>query len=226
MPRLNPFITYLHDAYALLNLALMQHPFNQDNVGFLARSSAMHSVAALRSAANSCSKERGNSLLEKFNAYLRSTTRIGLQAADIAVLQELEMIEQMLGVPNSTQAHPFPQSQNERLIEFDRTPLKKVSTNVTHWIPEYSGASIGLVVSILNSLFFDRGKMNSREFANLFGIHFTGPSRARIAVVDEELADGLRFEQEILLENKEFVERMISDRWKFEVSDFRLSMPQ
>ncbi|MGK0188371.1 MAG: hypothetical protein ACI9R3_004165 [Verrucomicrobiales bacterium] len=229
---LNPFVNYLHDSYALLNLALHQHAFSSDNTTFLARSSAMHAIGAVHTVANTClqsiaSKIEGQpmpeTLVEKFSTYLRLEKSSELDRLEVSLLEELETIGKMLALPQAAESYDFWRPSDDRVTDFARTPLKKIPCNITHWQTEFSGAVLGMAVSVIKRLLVDRCGHCASDLEKLFGMQFSTPDSHAVAF-DEQLIESLRTEQEVLVNNTKFMERMASIRWKIRQNDFRIDL--
>ena len=227
---LNPFANYLHDSYALLNLALNQHAFARDNTTFLARSSAMHAVGAVQAAAHTCLRSidynghmHPKTLADKFDAYLRDRNKGELDQMEATVLQELEMVGKLLCSPQPAESYDFWRPSDDRVTDFERTPLKKIPGNITHWQPEFSGAVLGMAVSAIKRILLVRCGHCVGEMEKLFGMQLSTPN-SHIVAFDEELLDALRTEQDVLVSNADFMQRMQSKRWRMRPSDFQLSL--
>ncbi|MEZ5328223.1 MAG: hypothetical protein R3F19_24525 [Verrucomicrobiales bacterium] len=229
---LNPFANYLHDAYALLNLALNQHPFTRDNTTFLARSSAMHAVGAVHSVANTCLQSiagqlndyhQPKTLVEKFGTYLRIKKNRDLDQLEIALLEELQLVGELLSMPQAAKSYDCWRPSDDRVTDFARTPLKKIPSNITHWQSEFSGAVLGMAVHVIKRLLVFRCGHCSTDLEKLFGMQLT-TSAAHSVAFDEELLESLLAEQEVLMNNEGFMGRMASIRWKIAKDDFRFQL--
>jgi len=222
LPRMNPFVRYVTDAFSLLNHALqlrdVSHP---ELTSMYCRASSMHTIAALHCAANSCTWSEDapatphDSLVEKFANYLeltRDKTDV-LTEIEMAIINELEVIEQTLNNPSMAQARPFKQSDKDNLIEFDRTPLKKISRESTNWIPDYAGCTLGLAVRFLNAFILEHCEMDADKVEVVLGIHASSPSGYAVGIEPSSL-ERLAAEEKKLLLDQEFMEIMASERWK------------
>jgi hypothetical protein len=229
LPRLNPFIPYLRDAYLLLNEALSHQAEQPEFAGTLSRSSTFHILAALHAAANSSLWSEDQQLYEtatlayKFEMYLRIIRGGQLDDVDIAILHELEIVSQILMNPQVAQARDFPHPEKKNLIEFERTPVKKMSHDASHWVPAYSGTCLGLGVSFLGRYYRGRCGFDCDKIEILFGTHAHNTDRYATGF-DESLLRTLRDERDTLLTNEEFLELMASERYKVPAEDFALSL--
>ncbi len=235
LPRLNPFVPYLLDAYALLNEALEAEQLGMAPriVQRLARSSAMHTVGALHAAANSSLWSEDQAYYEtatlayKFDMYLRIVHKIdpedGLEDMEIATLHELEIASQALNNPQVAQGQHFEHPTKKNLIEFERTPLKKMSCETGNWIPLYSGCCLGLAVSFLDRFFVERCVYDPVKLEILFGTHASGEDRYATGFDTAQLTD-LRTEVDRLLSREAFLTEMASARWKMDPADFDLAL--
>lgn len=231
---LNPFANYLHDSYALLNLALHQHAFSSDNTTFLARSSAMHAIGAVHAAANTCMQSiaselpqqeaQPETLVEKFSTYLRIKKKgRELDRLDVALLEELEILGKILSLPQAAESHDFWRPSDDRVTDFARTPLKKIPHNITHWQTEFSGAVLGMAVCVIKRILIQRCGHCSSALEKLFGVQVSNQA-SHVIAFDEEMLESLRTEQEVLMNNTTFINRMKSVRWKIDKNDFRIDL--
>lgn len=229
LPQLNPFISLLLDAYVFLNEALSKAGDDPGRAFALARASTMHTIAAVQAAANSALRFEDQPLMttatlaEKFGTYLLIIQQTGLTHSDIAVLEELEAIGEVLNNPQVAQAKHFDHPEKSNLIEFDRTPLKKISHHSSHWIPAYAACTLGLASSFLSRFFRSNCGMDCERLEILFGIHAHSEDVYTTAFDEGELAS-LNEESRKLLENLPFLNRMKSERWLMQESDFKLSL--
>jgi hypothetical protein len=229
LPRLNPFIPYLRDAYLLLNEALAQESEEPDFAGALSRSSTFHTLAAMHAAANSSLWSEDQQLYEtatlayKFEMYLRIIRGGQLDDIEIATLHELEIISQILMNPQVAQARDFPHPEKKNLIEFERTPVKKISHDASHWIPAYSGTCLGLAISFLSQYYRGRCGFDCDKIEILFGTHAYNLDRYATGF-DESQLRTLRDERDTLLANDGFLELMASDRYKVQADAFALAL--
>lgn len=229
MPRMNPFVRYLTDAYSLLNHALQLRDVSHPEItSMYCRASSMHAIATLHSAANSCiwsedspSSAKGE-LAEKFSRYLALTRKDGDSLAEIesALLGELAAIELILNHPSTAQARPFDHPEKDNLIEFERTPLKKISKESTNWIPDYAGCTLGMTVGFLNAYLLDHCAMDADKVDVVFGIHASSASGYSVGMEPSSLKR-LAVEQDKLLRDSAFMETMRSERWKLGENWFR-----
>ena len=222
LPRMNPFIRYLTDAFSLLNHALQLRDVSHPEItGMYCRASSMHAIAALHTAANSCTwsedaaSENGDGLVEKFSKYLELTQNDDVTLTDVehALLTELEAIEQILNNPSMAQARLFDHPEKDNLIEFERTPLKKISKESTNWIPDYAGCTLGLSVRFLNSFILEHCEMDADKVEVLLGIHASSPSGYSVGLEPSSL-ERLGVEEDKLIRDQPFMETMASERWK------------
>lgn len=229
LPQLNPFISCLLDAFIFLNEALEKAEADPGRAFALARASTMHTLAALHAAANSGLRFEDHpvmptaTLAEKFATYLIIVKETGLRHEDIAVLDELEIIGGIVNNPQVVQAKPFPHPEKTNLIEFDRTPLKKISHHATHWIPAYAGCALGLGCGFLSRFFREDCGLDAERLEILFGFHANSADVYTTAFDEGELAT-LGTERRRLLGNQNFIRRMTSERWLMKVSDFQLEL--
>ncbi|MGI8601542.1 MAG: hypothetical protein ACR2OZ_00925 [Verrucomicrobiales bacterium] len=229
LPRLNPFVPYLRDAYFLLNEALMHEAEDADFAGTLARSSTFHAVSALHAAANSSLWSEDQQLYEtatlayKFEMYLKIIVAQQLEDLEVATLHELEIVSQILVNPQVAQARDFPHPERTNLVEFERTPVKKISYDASHWVPAYAGASLGLAAGFLSRFYRERCGFDVDKLEILFGTHACNDDRYTLGF-DDTLLRRLRDERDTLLANDYFLELMASPRWKVDASEFALEL--
>lgn len=230
LPRMNPFVRYLTDAYSLLNHALqLRDVSNPELTSMYCRASSMHAIASLHCVVNSCiwsedafDQHRNADIVEKFYRYLELVKGDDetLTETELAVLNELNIIDQVLNNPTMSQARSVDHPEKDNLIEFERTPLKKISRESTNWIPEYAGATLGLTVGFLNMFILDHCEMDPDKVEVLLGIHASSPSAYSVGMEKSSL-QRLAVEEGKLLQDQTFVETMQSDRWKLQPSWFR-----
>ncbi|MES2707803.1 MAG: hypothetical protein V4726_14520 [Verrucomicrobiota bacterium] len=229
LPQLNPFISCLLDAFIFLNEALEKAAADPGRAFALARASTMHTLAALHAAANSALRFEDHpvmpsaTLAEKFATYLIILHETGLRNEDIVVLQELEIVGSIVNNPQVAQAKHFPHPEKTNLIEFDRTPFKKISHQASHWIPAYAGCALGLAASFLSRFFRGDCGLDVERLEILFGFHANSADAYTTAFDEGELA-ALGVERRKLLENQPFIRRMTSERWLMREEDFRLTL--
>jgi hypothetical protein len=229
LPQINPFISYLLDAFVFLNEALGQAEADPGRAFALARASTMHTVAALQAASSACLRSEDQTwephatLAEKFDRYLGILKNKGLKDADIAVLHELEVVGSIVNNPQVAQARHFPHPEKTNLIEFDRTPLKKISHQASHWIPAYAGCTLGLASEFLSRFFREECGLDAERLEILFGIH-ANSSEVYTTGFDEGELSALSAARQKLLSNQPFLRRMTSERWMMKASDFQLTL--
>lgn len=229
LPQINPFISYLLDAFVFLNQALEQAEADPGRAFALARASTMHVIAATHAAANAALRSEDQpwephaTLAEKFEKYLRIIKGFGLRDADIAILHELEIVGSVINNPQVAQARLFPHPEKTNLIEFDRTPLKKISHQAAHWIPAYAGCALGLASAFLSRYFREDCGLDIDRLEILFGIHANSED-AYVTGFDESELAALNAARRTLLANPAFLRRMTSERWRMKTEDFRLSL--
>ncbi len=229
LPQINPFISYLLDAYVFLNEALSQAEADPGRAFALARASTMHTIAALHAAANACLRAEDEtwdplaSLAQKYDRYLNIIRSVDLDDVDIAILHELEVIGQIVNNPQVAQARAFPHPEKNNLIEFDRTALKKISHQASHWIPAYAGCALGLAASFLSRFFREDCRLDTDRLEILFGIHASS-TEAYVTGFDEGELAALKTAQDTLLANVPFLRRMASERWQVKEADFRVTL--
>lgn len=229
LPQINPFISYLLDAFVFLNSALEQAEADPGRAFAFARASTMHTVAALQAAANAGLHAEDQSwapdhtLAQKFDRYLHIMKHTGLQDADIAVLHELELVGRIVNNPQVAQARAFPHPEKTNLIEFERTPLKKISHQASHWIPAYAGCTLGLTSSFLSRFYRIQCELDIDRLEILFGIH-ARCSDSYTTGFDEGELSALATARRTLLANQPFIRRLTSERWQMKASDFALPL--
>lgn len=229
LPQINPFISYLLDAFLFLNNSLEHAEADPGRAFAFARASTMHTVGALQAAANASlrsedqSWETGATLAEKFDRYLQIMKHRGLQDVDIAILHELELVGRIVNSPQVAQARPFAHPEKTNLIEFDRTPLKKISHQASHWIPAYAGCTLGLSASFLSRFYRVECGLDADRLEILFGIHARSSDAYTTAFDEGELA-ALAAARRTLLGHQPFIRRLTSERWQMNVSDFELPL--
>lgn len=229
LPQLNPFIPCLLDAFVFLNEALSRAEENPGRAFGLARASTMHTIAALHAAVNSALRFEDQpltpnaTLAEKYDTYLIILKETGLREEDIAVLSELEIVSGIVNNPQVAQARIFYHPEKTNLVEFERTPLKKISHQASHWIPAYAGCVLGLAASFLSRFFLEDCGLDVERLEILFGIHANSENSYTTGFDESELA-ALAAERKKLMMNQAFIRRMTSDRWRMRVSDFRLPL--
>ncbi len=229
LPQINPFVSCLLDAYWFLNEALAQAESDPGRAFALARASTMHTLAALHAAANSALRSEDQTteghatLAQKFDRYLGIVKNRGLSDVDIAILHELEIVGGIVNDPQVAQARPFHDPQKPHLIEFDRTPLKKISHQSSHWIPAYAGCALGLASAFLSRFFRGECAMDAERLEILFGIHAQSSDAYTTAFDEGELA-ALSAARDRLLANQPFLRRMTSQRWCMNINDFELPL--
>lgn len=229
LPRLNPFTAYLRDAFRLLNEALEPEAATTDRAGTLARSSSFHAISALHAAANTSLWSEDQQLYEtatlayKFEMYLKIVSRQQLEDEEIVVLHELELAGQVLMNPQVAQARDFPHPERHNLIEFERTPLKKISYAASHWVPAYAGACLGLACAFLSRYYRERCGFGVEKVEILFGTHAHNDERYATGF-DPGLMDSLRAERDRLLGCENFLAEMGSDRWRVAPEAFGLEL--
>ena len=162
-------------------------------------------------------------LAYKFEMYLRIVRRHELEDVEIATLHELEIVSQILGNPQVAQARDFPHPEKKNLIEFERTPIKKMSYDASHWVPAYGGACLGLAADFLTRFFRERCEFDPEKIEILFGTHAQSDERYATGF-DESLLRALREERDNLIGNEDFLQLMASDRWKVDPSAFELGL--
>ena len=229
LPQINPFISYMLDAYVFLDEALDQAEADPGRAFALARASTMHTVGALQAAANASLRSEDQTwdphatLAEKFDRYLGIIKNAGLKDADIAVLHELEIVGSIVNNPQVARARPFPHPEKTNLIEFDRTPLKKISHQASHWIPAYAGCALALASEFLSRFFRDECGLDPDRLEILFGVHADSADVYTTGFDEVELA-ALSAARQRLLSNQPFLRRMTSERWGMKTSDFQLTL--
>jgi len=229
LPQINPFISYLLDAFVFLNDSLEHAEADPGRAFAFARASTMHTLAALHAAANASlhaedqSWEPTATLAEKFDRYLQIMTREVLADADIAILHELELVSRIVNNPQVAQAHPVAHAEKSNLIEFDRTPLKKISHQAAHWIPAYAGCSLGLACAFLSRFYRLQCAFDTDRLEILFGIHACSPDSYTTAF-DQGALTSLAAARCRLLANQAFMRRLSSPRWLMHPSDFALTL--
>ncbi len=229
LPQINPFISCLLDSFFFLNNALEQAEADPGRAFAFARASTMHTVAALQAAANASLRSEDQSwepaatLARKFDRYLHIIAQSGLPEADIAILHELELVGHIVNSPQVVQARAVPHPEKTNLIEFDRTPLKKISHQASHWIPAYAGCTLGLAASFLSRFYRELCGLDTDRLEILFGLHARSPDAYTTAFDESELA-ALAAARRALLANAPFMRRMTSERWRMKPADFELSL--
>ena len=229
LPQLNPFIPCLLDAFIFMNESLEKAEADPGRAFGMARSSTMHTLAALQAAANSALRFEdhpmmpASTLAEKFSTYLIILKKTELGNRDTVVLQELEAVGLIVNNPQVVQARHFPHPEKTNLIEFNRTPLKKISHHAGHWIPAYAGCALGLASSFLSRFFREECGLDAERLEILFGIHANSPDAYTTGFDEAELA-ALAFERRKLLSNQRFIRRMTSERWLMREADFQLTL--
>jgi hypothetical protein len=230
LPRINPVLCYLGDAFHLLNEALDLDAEQSTPRARLARSSSQHSLAALHAAANTALwseevKLAGDSTLARKFERLLGICKPDEVLSDLELVQlhELELVGQMLNNPQIAQARDFPHPDREDLIEFARTPLKGFSHDVTTWPPEYGGAVLGMVNGFLGNFFRERCGLDRPRIEALLGTHL-GSEDSYAARFDKPLLASLKAQEERLLQNAEFLKHMSGSRWKLPTHQFHVTL--
>lgn len=229
LPQLNPFISCLLDAFSFLNEALDEATSNPGRAFGLSRASTMHTLAALHAAANSALRFEDHpvmptaTLAEKFGTYLIIVRETGLTDGHRQVLAELSAVGDIVNNPQVAQAKPFPHPEKKNLIEFDRTPWKKISCQASHWIPAYAGCTLGLASGFLSSFFRGDCGLDAERLEILFGIHANSEDAYTTGFDEGELAS-LAAQRKRLMENESFLRRMTSERWLMQEADFQLTL--
>jgi hypothetical protein len=230
LPRINPVLCYLGDAFHLLNEALALDPQQSTLRAQFARSSSMHSLGALHAAANTALwseevKLSGDSTLARKFERLLGICKADdvLHDLELVQLHELELVGQMLNNPQVAQARDFPHPERQDLIEFERTPLKGFSHDVTTWPPEYAGAVLGLVNGFLGGFFRQRCGLDKARIEALLGTHL-GSEDSYAARFDKPLLAHLKAQERRLLENTPFLKHMTGSRWKLSAKQFEVTL--
>jgi len=230
LPRTNPVLTYLLDAYTWLNEALAVDKVQSQMRARLARASTVQALGALRAAANTAlwSEEihypEDTSTAAKFERLLAEFQPDEvLQDTELAQLHELTLVEDLLRDPQVAQARDFPHPTRTDLIEFERTPLKCFSHDTTTCPPEYAGAVLGLVNGFVGSFFRKRCGCTLDRVEALFGTHLVSEDH-HTATFGRQMLEDFRKQEQQLLANTAFMNHMASSRWKISPESFRLAL--
>lgn len=227
LPQLNPFIPCLLDAFTFLNESLESTVPNSRRGYALARASTMHTLAALHAAANSALRYEDQPMMpearlsEKFSLYRIILNETAVSPDDVTILDELERIGVIVNSPQVATARHFPHPEKSNLIEFERTPIKKISHQASHWVPAYAGCTLGLAAAFLSRFFRQDCELDEERLEILFGIHANSDDAYSTGFDEAELA-ALAAERDRLMGNRSFLDRMTSTRWLMQESDFRL----
>jgi hypothetical protein len=227
LPTLNAFVPYLVDAYRLLNKA-EESEVAEDRTS-LARSSTLHVIGALHAAANVglWSQEDpdhyGSSLVRKFDRFLELRHQDALPDGEIAILEELDAVDEVISRPQVAQARPFPHPSKTNLIEFERTGILKISRESSGWLPEYSACVLALACGFLDRFYLDYCRMDRDDLEVLFGMH-SSSSAGYAAKVDPRMIEDFRRQSENLQGKSGFLERLGSPRWKVNAEQVRSRM--
>ncbi|MDA0811122.1 MAG: hypothetical protein O3C21_01850, partial [Verrucomicrobia bacterium] len=81
----------------------------------------------------------------------------------------------------------------------------------------------GMAVHAIKRLLIFRCGHCSTDLEKLFGMQLSTPASHNVAF-DEELLESLQVEQEILMDNNGFINRMASIRWKIQKEDFQFQL--
>ena len=90
---------------------------------------------------------------------------------DVKILDELERVGGIVNSPQVATAKHFPHPEKTNLIEFERTPLKKISHQSSHRVPAYAGCTLGLAAAFLSRFFREDCELDAERLEILFGIH-------------------------------------------------------
>ena len=218
------------DAFSFLNEALAADQSQTRRRARLARASSMHALSALHAAANTAlwsaeaTVPKGATLAQKFERVLHDLQpEEVLTDAEIVCLHELEIISQILNQPQVAQARDYPHPERDDLIEFDRTPFKCLSHDITTWPPVYAGVVLGMVNGFLGEFFLKRCKCSPERISALFGNHASSDTHYVVAF-DRQLLKELKMQEQIILDNSDFIRHMASARWKIPTSHFVVSV--
>jgi hypothetical protein len=230
LPRINPLLSYLGDAFHLLNQALATEPSQTVQRARLARSSSMHALGALHAAANTAlwsqeTKTKGEpTLARKYETLLCSFHPDDvLTDLELVTLHELELVAKILSAPGIAQARDYPHAERADLIEFERTPLKGFSHDVTTWPPEYAGAVLGMVNGFLGNFLRHRCGFDAERTEALFGTHLSSED-FYATKFDRHLLKELAVQQQRLLGNASFLSHMSGSRWKIPAQAFHIAL--
>ena len=161
------------------------------------------------------------SLSEKFSLYRIILNETAVSYDDVMILDELERIGVIVNSPQVATAKHFPHPEKSNLIEFERTPIKKISHQASHWVPAYAGCTLGLAAAFLSRFFRQDCELDEERLEILFGIHANSDDAYSTGFDEAELA-ALAAERDRLMGNRSFLDRMTSTRWLMQESDFRL----
>ena len=186
LPRVNPFLSYLADGVRCLNQAVLARAMIEGQSGqsgwpaALSRSSAMHTIGAIHSAFHSgIFFEDGFfnnewSLLEKAEAFLKNrvSKEARLPEEERRLLEELEVVKNCLIYPEMRQAEPFP-SEKKNLIQFPRSPIKKIGLEVSTWVPEYAACVLAISLGSLRRIFCEYVRLSESQLEIYLGDHIS-----------------------------------------------------
>ena len=228
LPRINPLLPCLGDAYHFLNEALDLPATETRGRARLSRASSMHALSALHAGANTAlwSSEIAMpveaTLASKFERLLHDFQQNEvLKDVELVVLHELEILGGILHDPHVAQARDYPHPERKDLIEFERTPLKGFSHDITTWPPAYAGVVLGMVNGFLGRFFRERCECDAARVEALLGHHASSDTYYSAAFDPQVLRD-LKAQEQRLLLNASFLLHMSSERWKIPSTDFQI----
>jgi hypothetical protein len=219
----NPFLGLFEDAFRLLNAACAS---DDSSMRFaLARSSSMHSLAALHSAANAVLHfdEAKNwmtaSLVRKFDRLFELHGREALPESELEILQELEVVDSLLNNPRPAMAQTFPDSQSPKRMEFARTALKCFNLESLNWPVEYAACVLALVVRFLNRFFLEHLEFDQARIDVTLGNH-VGKDSSYGSYLDGLRLERLKQSHAQLISNQTLMAELQSVRWLIESKFF------